>query len=319
MTALVQMRQTPVHLLRPQVAGELAKRTAKGTVSITRIALQATWLGVVDLFDSSDLTFASSIAYYTLLSLFPFLLLVLSIASRIAIGHSGSSEVALQQLIGSAFPSHFEFLASAVAAFAATPLHLSVLSTGLLLWASMGVFTAVTSAVNHAWGVEQAYGFLKHKLIAFTMLLTAGCLAVVALGLISALQVIDTRWFSNALQQAPLFVELKALLYNYSPTPLFVLVVGLIYYFVPNTKVRIADVWFGAVLAGVLWRVAFAAFAWYLRHQTRMSVDASVSAVIAFLVWIYLSAVILLYGVEVTAAYARLRGSTPDPSEDFAN
>jgi membrane protein len=313
------MRQSPAHLLRPQVAGELAKRTAKGTVSVTRIALRASWLGVVDFFNSSDLTFASSIAYYTLLSLFPFLLLVLSIASRIAVGRSGSSGMVLQQLLGSAFPSHFEFLATTVEAFAATPLHLSVLSTLLMLWASMGVFTAVTSAVNHAWGVKRTYGFLKHKLIAFTMLLAAGFLAIVALGLISTLQVISTRWFSNAFDQLPMFVGLKGFFYNYSPTPLFILVVGLIYYFVPNTKVRIGDVWFGAVLAGVLWRVAFAAFAWYLRHQTRLSVDASVSAVIAFLVWIYLSAVILLYGVEVTAAYARLRGNTPDPSEDFAN
>jgi membrane protein len=71
------------------------------------------------------------------------------------------------------------------------------------------------------------------------------------------------------------------------------------------------DVWFGAVLAGVLWRIAFAGFAWWVRDLSRFSIDGSASAVVAFLVWIYVSAVILLYGVEVTAAYARLRKHLP--------
>jgi membrane protein len=91
-------------------------------------------------------------------------------------------------------------------------------------------------------------------------------------------------------------------------------VVGLIYYYVPNTKVRLRDVWFGAALAGLLWHGAFAGFAWYLRAFSRLSLYGTMGTVLAFLVWIYVSAVILLYGVEVTAAYARLRKAEgPDP------
>ena len=83
-----------------------------------------------------------------------------------------------------------------------------------------------------------------------------------------------------------------------------------IYYFVPNAQVRLRDVWFGAILAGVLWRLAFAGFSWYVRDFSRFSVHGSVAAVVVFLVWVYLSAVILLYGVEVTAAYAQTAGSS---------
>ncbi len=84
-----------------------------------------------------------------------------------------------------------------------------------------------------------------------------------------------------------------------------ILAFGLIYYFAPNTRVRLRDVWFGAILAGVLWRLALAGFSWYLRRLARFSVHGSVGTVVAFLVWVYLSAVILLYGVEVTACYAK--------------
>ena len=64
---------------------------------------------------------------------------------------------------------------------------------------------------------------------------------------------------------------------------------------------------FGAVLAAVLWQGALWGFSWYLRGLASFTVHGSIGAVVAFLVWVYLSAVILLYGVEVTASYAKVR------------
>jgi membrane protein len=75
--------------------------------------------------------------------------------------------------------------------------------------------------------------------------------------------------------------------------------------------VRLRDVWFGAILAGLLWRLTFSGFSWYVRDLSRFSVHGSVAAVVVFMVWIYISAVILLYGAGVTAAYARLRKHLP--------
>ena len=93
----------------------------------------------------------------------------------------------------------------------------------------------------------------------------------------------------------------------YSLAPAAIFATGLVYYFAPNTRVRLRDVWFGAILAGVLWRIALAGFSWYLGNVANFTVHGQVGTVVAFLVWVYLSAVILLYGVEVTAAFARLR------------
>ena len=263
--------------------------------------------GVVEFYRSENLTFAASIAYYTLLSIFPFLLLVLAILSRLAVGGNGPSGQTLLAMIAGSVPSDFEFLVVQVRELARTPLRLSLAGTVVTLWASMGVFGAVTSAVNHAWGVEKSYGFFTHKLIAFLMMLAAGALAVVALTLVSASEVVDARWFSGVLLRFPELERLSGLLYDNATTLMFILVVGLIYYFVPNAQVRLRDVWFGAILAGLLWRAAFAGFAWYVRDLSRFSVHGSVAAVVVFLLWIYLSTVIVLYGVEVTAAYARLR------------
>jgi membrane protein len=228
--------------------------------------------------------------------------------SKVAIGPTGAADHTLMVIIGNAFPSRFEFVMSQLRDMAEAPLNLSVAGTVLLLWASMGVFGAVTSAVNHAWGVEHAYGFFKHKLVAFLMMLAAALLAVVALALVGAVQVVEAHWFSDILVRVPQLGYLSGVLSRNAPTPLFILVVGLIFYYVPNAPVRLRDVWFGAILTGLLWRVAFAGFAFYVRDFSRFSVHGSIAAVVVFLVWIYVSAVVLLYGVEVTAAYARLRG-----------
>lgn len=294
----------------PEVVS-LPWRTARVCHDGCMFALRAMRGGFIGFYNSSNLTFAASIAYYTLLSLFPFLLLVLSVISKVAVGPSGAASELLVRIVGSAFPSRFDFVLSQLQEMADAPLKLSVVGTGLTLWASMGVFGAITSAVNHAWGVEHSYSFFKHKLVAFVMMMAAGALAVAGLILIGAVQVVEAHWFVGVLARFPQLEVLSGVLTRNAPTPIFILVVGLLFYFVPNTEVRLRDVWFGAILTGVLWRLAFSGFAWYVRDVSRFSIHGSIAAVVVFLVWVYLSAVILLYGVEVTAAYARLRHSAP--------
>ena len=101
---------------------------------------------------------------------------------------------------------------------------------------------------------------------------------------------------------------LQSFVVRYAATFMLIVVVGLVYYFVPNAKVRFRDVWPGAILTGLLWHVALEGFSFYVRDMSRFNlVHGSIAAVIVFLIWVYTSAVVLLYGVEFTAAYARLR------------
>ena len=66
--------------------------------------------------------------------------------------------------------------------------------------------------------------------------------------------------------------------------------------------------WPGAILVGVLWRIAFLLFSWYASDLATWNViHGSIAAVVVFMLWIYISAVILIYGVEMTANYARLQ------------
>src|SRR6185295_4120615 len=117
-------------------------------------------------------------------------------------------------------------------------LTLGVAGTLALIWGALGVFGAITTAVNYAWGVEQQRSFWKHKLFSFVMLLVAGLILLVALLLVSATEVVGASWFAGVLRRFPGLLILRGFTIRYATTLLFILVVGLVYYFVPNAKVR---------------------------------------------------------------------------------
>ena len=281
---------------------------ARAEIRLTALAI---WRGGLGIYNSDDLTFAASIAYYSLLSLFPFLLLAFSIVASIT--NNEADRTAVLDFVLRYFPQQFNFVTDQLMAMQESPLKLGIAGSLLMIWAAMGVFGAVTSAINHAWGVEKQPSYLKHKLISFVMLVMAGLLLLAGLLLVSASNIVQARWFSVILTRAPGLIVFQAFALRWATTATFIFVVGLVFYFVPNAKVRFKDVWVGAILTGLLWRGALEGFSWYVKDLSRFAdIHGSIAAVVVFLLWIYVSAVILLYGAEMTAAYARLRRHRPE-------
>lgn len=273
-----------------------------------RLLALALWRAALDLFNTPILTHAGSIAYFSLLSLFPFLLLVVSAAGALTANpdvYDAVSDFAFQY-----FPRHFEFITGQIDAFEGQTVTLGVGGALALVWASLGVFNAISSAVNYAWGVEKHRNYFAHRWISFVMMLSAGVVLVVALVLLSVIRVMRAEWFAPALDRAPVLAWLSGVSAGYAATVLLVLCVALIFYFIPNTKVRFADVWPGAIVTGLLWQGALEAFSWYTADLARWSIHGSIASVVVFLLWVYVCAAILIYGVEVSANYARLKDAT---------
>ena len=276
-----------------------------------RFSGHAAWRALVELVNSNDLTHAAAIAYYALLSLFPFLLLIISMLGSVTANED--DRLAVLTFVLRYFPTQLDFVSTQLDAFRQARVQVGVAGSMALIWASLGVFGAITSAVNEAWGVEKQRGFLKHRLVSFLMLVAAGGVMIVALFLVGFIEVVQARWFGGMVARFQWMQAAQTLTFQYSATILPVFAVGLVFYFIPNTKTRFRDVWVGAVLTGVLWRVAFDGFAWYIGTNSRMTmIHGSIAAVVVFLLWVYVSSVILMYGVEFTASHARLRRRPPD-------
>ncbi len=270
-----------------------------------RLVARAAWRGLSELYSSEGLTHAASIAFYALLSIFPFFLLLFSV-----IGALTADQAARDSVVGFVFryfPRQFDFIAGQIDSFRTERVGIGLGGGLALAYASLGVFNALSSAVNHAWGVEKKRSFLRHRLFSFLMMVSSGAMFVAAVVLVGAVRVVEARWF-GALDLHGAWVDrLRGVGTDWAAIALLVVCVGLVFRFVPNVRVTFRDVWPGAVLTALLWRLAFAFFSWYASDLSRWTVHGSVAAVVVFLLWIYVSAVLLLYGVEMTAAYVRLR------------
>jgi len=281
---------------RPKPAGRL------------RLVGLAAWRGVGELYNSEGLTHAASIAYYGLLSLFPIILLGLSILGEMT--SDSADRDAVVRFAFRYFPRQFSFITGQLDAFQTTPVTFGFWGVVALLWGALGVFNAITSAINHAWAVEKRRSFLKHRLIGFMMLVSAGVVLALGLGIASLVRIAETR-LGEAMARSPWMASLSSVFASYLATALLIACVALVFYFIPNTKVRFRDVWPGAILVGVLWRIALWLFSWYAADLAKWNViHGSIAAVVVFLLWIYVSAVILIYGVEMTASYARLQDAS---------
>ena len=287
------------------------RRFVRDVREVALLSALAAWRGFVGFYQSENLTHAASIAYYALLSLFPFSMLALAI-----LGSATADESDRNAVLGFVlryFPRQFDFITTQLDAFRTNTATFGVAGSLTLVWGSLGVFGAITTAVNHAWGVEKTRSFWKHRLFSFLMMMVAGALLLAALLLIWASQLVGASWFAAVLSQNPALEVFRGFAVRNATTAMFILVVGMVFYFVPNAKVKFRDVWIGAFLTGLLWKGALYGFSWYMRDMTRFTrVNGSIAAVVVFLFWVYMQAVILLYGVEFTAAYARLRRGRPE-------
>ena len=283
-------------------------RTARDLALLTGLSA---WRGFVGFYQSENLTHAASIAYYALLSLFPFSMLALSILGSVTADDADRN--AVLGFVLRYFPQQFDFITSQLDAFRSSTRSFGVAGSLGLIWGSLGVFGAITTAVNHAWGVEKTRSFWKHRLFSFLMMMVAGIVLLGALVLVWASQLVGASWFAGVVTHNPTLAVFRGFAVRNATTAMFIAVVGMVFYYVPNAKVKFRDVWIGAFLTGLLWKGTLFGFSWYMRDMTRFTrVNGSIAAVVVFLFWVYMQAVILLYGVEFTAAYARLRRGRPE-------
>ena len=296
-------------IARPHNRGVL-RAIGRRAGDIARLTAVSAWRGLEGFYNSDNLTHAASLAYYSLLSLFPFLLFALALLGRATA--NADNRAAVLTFFLEYFPARFDFITTQLDAFRAGSVRFGVAGTIGIIWGAVGVFGALSTAVNYAWGVEQPRGFWTQRLFSFLMLGVAGLILLIALLLVTATQVVGASWFAIVLTRFPGLLVLRSFTVRYGTTLLFIFVVGLVYRFVPNARVRVRDVWIGAIVTGLLWKAALEGFSWYVRDMSRFTrVNGSIAVVIVFLVWVYTQAVILLYGVEFTAAYARLRRGRP--------
>jgi membrane protein len=260
----------------------------------------------------------AAIAYYTLFSIAPLLVIVIAIAGLVfgAEAAQGAIVAQLDALIGREGAAAVQGLLRS-ASEPARGVIATVVSAVTLLIGATTVFGEVQSALDRIWEVPAAektsglWSLLRQRLLSLGMILVLGLLMLVSLVLSAALAALGSWW-------GGLFDGWEALLHVINFIVSFGLITALfaaIYKLMPRASVAWRDVWIGAVATALLFTVGKLLIGLYLGKSGVTSGFGAAGSMVVLLVWVYYSAQIFLLGAEFTWVYARARGSRFETAE----
>lgn len=268
--------------------------------------------------------FAAALAYYTVFSLAPLLVLGVAIAGRI-LRESNVQDIILQYVTENLGTDIADLIAQLLAGggtWNTSGVLATIISTLVLLWGATNVFNHLKRALNTIWGVEPKlptglHGvvyFIKTRGLASLMVLGVGFLFVAAFVLNTVLTTLDQfllKWFPDLALQIDNSL-ISFLLSWVIPAVAF----AIIFKALPDAKVAWLDVWAGAGLTAVLFALGNYGISIYLTYSSVASAYGAAGSLIVMLLWIYYSAQIFFFGAEFTQIFANRYGSKVVPADN---
>ena len=253
----------------------------------------------------------AALAFYTLFSIAPLLLIVLSIMGFVFGAEAARGEIAqqLQNLMG-------EQSALAVQALlqnANKPtdgMVATIVGVLLLLIGATTVFGELQSALDRIWRAPERrpisgiIPFLRSRLLSFGMIFGIGFILMVSL-IFNAALLVFSQWWSVQFKWLIIINSVNLVFSFVMTTAMF----ALIYKYIPSVKIRWGEVWIGALITAALFTVGKFLIGLYMTKSAVASGFGAAGSVVALLVWVYYSAQIFLLGAEFTWAYSTLYGS----------
>ena len=263
----------------------------------------------------------AALAFYTLLSLAPLLLVLVSVVGMV-LGHQ-AAEAALIAHVQALVGTQGGRAAKALLEGSRSTTH-GIIATALgvltLLFGASGVLIELRDALNTIWevptpelsGLKMISSFVKERLFSFALVLAIGFLLVVSLAV--------SAWIAalGALSASILPAQ-EVVLHVLNFVVSFVIITGLfsaIYRFLPDVRIEWRDVILGGAATSVLFTIGKLALGIYLGKASFASTYGATASIVVLIVWVYYSAQIFFLGAEFTKTFANCYGSQPSRHPD---
>lgn len=190
-----------------------------------------------------------------------------------------------------------------------------ILGIVAMVFGASGVFLQMKDALNTIWEIEPKpnaglWGFLRNRLLSFTMVLAIGFLLLVSTLVSTALAGLSTAYRDYLPGPDWLAHVIDVIVSIGVTTVLF----AAIFKYLPDVQIAWSDVWFGALVTGILFVIGKWAIGFYIGTASVGSAYGSAGSLVIVLLWAYYSAQIFFYGAELTQSYASLRGTNFQPA-----
>lgn len=261
---------------------------------------------------------AAALAYYTMLSLAPLLVIAVSVAGFV-FGDRAAAGVISEQISEQVGASAANTIETAIAQAGDTGAGViaTIIGVVALLFGASGVFAQLQDALNTVWEVQPKPGSglkttAKKRVTAMTMVLGIGFLLLVSL-LVSAVVSALNNFMSDLLPGADFLWTIMNVAISFG---VVTLLFAMIYKILPDVQIAWKDVWIGAAMTALLFTIGKELLSMYIGSSSVGSVYGAAGSLAILLVWIYYSGLILFFGAEFTQVYARRYGSRIVPDED---
>jgi membrane protein len=251
-------------------------------------------------------TYAFSVAANAILSLFPFIVMMFTIARNVF--HSEAMESAIADMVRYFLPAGQQFVTKNMEIVAHARSGVQIASVVLLLISTTGVFLPLEVALNRVWGVTKNRSYVMNQLVALGLAVGIGTVALLSVALTAAQQSILKVLFFGHVENA-VYGFISHWVLQISAALASVLLFFLIYWVLPNRKLPVRAVLPTAVVIGLAWEVAkklyIAALPWMDLH----SVYGPFSVSVSLMLWAFVTGLLLLAGAHYSATRHALRAA----------
>jgi membrane protein len=254
----------------------------------------------------------AALAYYTVFSMGPLLIIVIAVAGLVFGEAAAQGEVVaqLREVLGVEGALAVQGVLKSVS----NPSHgmiAAIVSVAVLLVGATSVLAELQSALDRIWKVppdqqqRHTWNFIRVRLWAFGMVLGLGFLLLISLVISAAIAALG-KWWAGWFGGWLLLVQVINFVVS------FAIITGafaMIYKFLPRVTVAWHDVWIGAAVTALMFSIGKFLIGLYLGRSSVASGFGAAGSLVVLLIWVYYSAQIFLLGAEFTRLYAHRRGS----------
>jgi membrane protein len=277
------------------------------------------WTAINRMFEDDALPLAAALAYYSLLSMAPLLLVVVSVAGTFFADGRVHMQLIEQmgRLVGEEGAALTRTVIEHTGSEERSQWSLAVGAFLTLIGAST-VFGQLQYALNRVWRVKASphaefiMSFIKQRILSFALVLSVGFLLMVSLVISAVLGMLRT-YLDTWMADAAVFWSGLDVVISFT---LATVLIAMMFKYLPDAEIEWRDTWLGAVITATLFIAGKQVIGLYLGQTTVASSFGAAASVVIFMIWVYYAALILLFGAEITQAVAVRRGALVLPTEN---
>lgn len=264
------------------------------------------------------LKYSASLAYYTVFSLAPVLIVIISICGSLFGKEAIQGHIfgQIRGMIGSQAAFQVQEIIKNIH-LTGQSVFATIISVIILLIGATGIFGEVQDSLNKIWGLRLKkrkiwWKLILNRLLSFSLIISIGFVMMVSLllnALVSAFGNFLARYFSEF---SVIFIQITDSVLTFVITTFLF---SLMFKVLPDAKIKWKDVFIGGLITAVFFTLGKLAIGYYLGSSNIATIYGAAGSIMIIMVWVYYSSIILYLGAEFTKVYAKLHGGKIYPTD----